>query len=89
MLLKIISISVDLPVVFGFFAVLILVLHLNFYALYFASTFQIRFFDIRSEKALLTKGFDRQDDDAGQMDRSFPGADCRYSIKGNSGEEKI
>ena len=45
----------DLPVVFGFFAVLILVLHLNFYALYFASTFQIRFFDIRSEKALLTK----------------------------------
>ncbi|MDE8707165.1 hypothetical protein PZH31_16445, partial [[Ruminococcus] torques] len=54
-LLKIISISVDLPVVFGFFAGLILVLHLNFYALYFASTFQIRFFDIRSEKALLTK----------------------------------
>lgn len=27
----------------------------HFYALYFASTFQIRFFDIRSEKALLTK----------------------------------
>ena len=53
--------------------------------LLFKSVFRYKIRKSAAEK----KGFDRQDDDAGQMDQSFPGADCRYSIKGNSGEEKI